>query len=421
LHGRLLENGGTGVRVRRLGGDRAGEMRITRFLRNRSVRVSEMLATAQARLGGAVEGRHVLAIQDTSVTRSKGGGGSYFHAMIAVDAQDGTLLGPLDAAFLHRTAGASATRHRRRAADKQSARWLASAKVAAKACARAARLTVIADREADMFEMFSARPVGTDMLIRAAHDRLLEDGGKLFSQVAGWPSAGLARLDLPAIPGRRARQADLSIRFGQVTIMPPKKGNWRAQEGVEVTLVELCEEAPPEGAKPLHWRLLTTHDVGSVSDALQIAALYRKRWIIEELFRLMKRKGFDIEALRIAEEAPRNKLITAVFIAAVHVMQMVYARDGIPIKGQGLRPVTDAFIPDDMPLLKTLTDRLQGKTERQKNPHPPDSLAYATWVCARLGGWTGYYGKPGPIVILAGWTQFQSIKRGAILRKTQDV
>ncbi len=38
------------------------------------------------------------------------------------------------------------------------------------------------------------------------------------------------------------------------------------------------------------------------------------------------------------------------------------------------------------------------------------------WVFARLGGWTGYYGKPGPIVMLRGLTEFQSIKHGWNLR-----
>ena len=66
-------------------------------------------------------------------------------------------------------------------------------------------------------------------------------------------------------------------------------------------------------------------------------------------------------------------------------------------------------------LLNGQSTYLEGRTERQKNPHPAGSLAFATWVCARLGGWTGYYGKPGPIVILSGWTEFQSLKHGAHL------
>ena len=164
----------------------------------------------------------------------------------------------------------------------------------------------------------------------------------------------------------------------------------------------------------MHWRLLTTRDVGTVADALDVAEAYAKRWKIEELFRTMKRKGFDIEALRIGEEAPRNRLILACLLAATVVLQMVAERDG-GSDGRALRPLTDAFDPEDQPLLEAVSRDLEGRTQRQKNPHSRGSLAFATWVCARLGGWTGYYGKPGPIVILSGWTEFQSLKHGAHL------
>ena len=43
---RLLEVGQQGIRVRPLGGDRAGEVRIGRFLRNLSVTPEEMIETA---------------------------------------------------------------------------------------------------------------------------------------------------------------------------------------------------------------------------------------------------------------------------------------------------------------------------------------------------------------------------------------
>ena len=181
-----------------------------------------------------------------------------------------------------------------------------------------------------------------------------------------------------------------------------------------MTCVDLCEEAPPEGATPVHWRLMTTREVASVADALDVAARYAKRWKIEEIFRTMKRRGFDIESLRIADEAPRNRLVLACLIAATVVLQMTAERDGA-VEGRALRPLTDAFDPEDQPFLEVVSQNLEGRTERQKNPYPKGSLAFATWVCARLGGWTGYYGKPGPIVILRGWTEFQSLKHGATL------
>ena len=72
-------------------------------------------------------------------------------------------------------------------------------------------------------------------------------------------------------------------------------------------------------------------------------------------------------------------------------------------------------MPEDIPLLEAYCAKLAGKTERQKNPHPRGSLAYAAWVCARLGGWTGYYGKPSPAVMLDGWLEIQAAKRGIAL------
>jgi hypothetical protein len=114
-----------------------------------------------------------------------------------------------------------------------------------------------------------------------------------------------------------------------------------------------------------------------------------------------------MEALRQEEGGPLEKLVVAILIAAVKVMQLVAERDGA-----AGRPLDDAFDPADLPALERVCKSLEGKTEKQKNPHPRGSLAYAAWVCARLGGWTGYYGKPGPIVMLYGLTRFHDIKHG---------
>ncbi len=98
-------------------------------------------------------------------------------------------------------------------------------------------------------------------------------------------------------------------------------------------------------------------------------------------------------------------------MAATVVQQLVHARDGSP-DGTPLRPILDAFAPEDVGFIEAVSASLEGKTARQKNPHPKGSLAFASWVCARLGGWTGYYGKPGPIVMLEGWFQLHAMKRG---------
>lgn len=421
MHARLVANGGRGVRVRRLGGDRAGEIRLTRFLRNEAVTTREMVADAARRTGERCAGRRVLAIQDTTVVRSKGGGGLYLHPVLIVDADEGAILGLAGAEFLSRDEGKKASRRRLPIWEKESRRWLDGARQASRVCASAAQLTVISDRESDIFAAFADCPLGTDLLVRAAQDRALEDGGRLFARVDGLPAAGEAVIDLPARPGRRAREARVAIRFTRAEVARPRNGvDAGLPQSVTLTVVDVREIDPPAG-ETVHWRLLTTIAVDDPAQAFAVVDLYRRRWAIEQLFRTLKTNGFDIEGLLIGEEAPLRRLVMATLIAAVTVQQLVHARDGV----QGpmpLRPMTDAFDPQDAPLLEAFCANLQGKTERQKNPHPKGSLAYAAWVCARLGGWTGYYGKPGPVVMLSGWNDFQAAKRGvALLNQNHDV
>ena len=191
----------------------------------------------------------------------------------------------------------------------------------------------------------------------------------------------------------------------------PRKG---LPDTLTVNVVDAREIDPP-ATGGVHWRLITTHAVENVADALLMVGFYRRRWCIEQVFRTLKTKGFDIEGLRTGEPSVRFKLVTATLIAAVSIQQLVHAREGDPSQGP-LRPITDVVEPDDVALIEAFFSDLEGKTARQNNPHPKGSLAYAAWVCARLGGWTGYYGKPGPVVILAGWLQFQAARRGARLQ-----
>jgi hypothetical protein len=392
-----------------LGGDRAGEIRLFRFLRNPLVTTEEMLAEAGRRTSERCQGRDILVIQDTTVVRSAGGGGDYLHAAIALDVDDGAIVGAVEARYLSRQSGRKAERRSVPVEEKESFRWLETADQAASVCAGARRITVVCDREGDIYEAFALRPPEVELLVRSAQDRSLGDGGRLFAALDVLPEAARADLDLPAKPGRAARTARLAVRFATRALSRPDRG---FRSGLPATLpvqlIDVREVDPPPGEPPIHWRLLTTRPVENAAQAWEMVALYRRRWAIEQLFRTLKTKGFDIEGLKIADSEPRNKLITATFIAALTIQQLVHARDGGP---QPQRPASDAFDPDDLPLIEAYCAKLEGKTERQKNPHPKGSLAYASWVCARLGGWTGYYGKPGPIVILDGWLQLQAAKR----------
>ena len=417
---RLVKASQSGVKVRKAGGTRSNEKRIARFLHNLSVTPEEMTESALARTGTLVAGRHVLAIQDTTSLRDDGkASGHYLHATIAVDAENGALLGLVGASFLLRRGKQKVHCNKRAFATKESARWLEATREAANLAAAGARcVTVVADRECDIYDEFALRPPETELLIRCTHNRLLADGTKLFDCTQGLAELGHVSVHVPAAPGRAERDATVVLHAREVVLHRPKRN--RAAEtaklpaALTLTYVEALEIDAPPHVRPLHWRLLTTHRVTTLDEARWIIGLYRLRWTVEQLFRVMKTQGFDIEALEMDAATAFENMVTATLIAAVVVLQMVQDRDGT-----AKRPLEDAFEAEDQPALQAICATLEGKTEKQKNPHPPDTLAYAAWICARLGGWNCYYGKPGPIVIFNGLVRLTAMLDGYRIARLQ--
>jgi hypothetical protein len=420
LLSRLVEVGQSGVALRALGGDRSGEVRFGRFLRCELVTPADMVEAAASHTRSLVAGRHILAIQDTTSLRDDGKKYSInLHPTIAVDADSGALLGLVHSEILTRDGSAGKVHcNKRPFEEKESRRWLDAIRASATLrTAGACMVTVVGDCEADMYEDFALRPPEVEVVFRVHHDRKLTDGSSLLSKPPGWQELGRETIDLPAAPGRRARQVVLALRAGLVTLKRP----WRPSAAqtaklppsVTLTLVEAREVDPPRGADPIMWHLLTSHSATTLAEARRITGFYRQRWTIEQLFRTMKTKGFDIEGSRVADGGPFENLATATLIAAIEVLSLVRDRDGT-----AGRPMTDVFAADEQPIIEAIGARQEGKTARQKNPHAHGSLAFAAWVCARLGGWTGYYGKPGPVVMLKGMLRLQAMIEGWRLAAT---
>ena len=291
LHDRLVRQGLRGLSVRRLGGSRAGEVRIGRFLRNDKVTVEKIVDRAAAGAASRVAGLDVLAIQDRTGFRDDGLGNSLVgHVTIAVEGEQGALLGLVDARVIERHGGGSKGAKSRAVCGKQSQRWLDGLRASGR-LAGAARVTAVADRGGDIYEMFADRPEGVEAPVRAAQDRAVSQGtGRLFHSLADRPERE-HKVALPARPGQSKREARSTVRFGAVTLQRPK--NRPAAPGLPahrpVFLVEAREIAPPPGVAPAHWRLLTGHRVESFGQARWITQLYRRRRVIEQLFRTISR------------------------------------------------------------------------------------------------------------------------------------
>ena len=88
------------------------------------------------------------------------------------------------------------------------------------------------------------------------------------------------------------------------------------------------------------------------------------------------------------------------------MIQLVDARDG------STRRASDVADPQQIAAGKALCPKLEGSTDRQRNPHPTGSLAWLSWIIARLGGWNCYYKPPGPKTMRDGWHRFAAIAEG---------
>ena len=408
-------------------------MQFTRFLRNPSVTAPEMVEHAAEVTSGRVRGRDLVVIQDTSEISvggrrakaqgygpiGKGGAlrGLLLHAVLAVDAATGGVMGLVDAQVSNRTGGKKVKpRRTRKTHEKESQRWIDATTRAAEVLAEANSITGVSDRESDIYEHFAACPSNMHLIVRACQNRKIEQpakhqSGSLYPHIDSLPEQGRFMAAIPAAPGRKARVTELAVRFCRVKLCKPRHGAARElPASIEVTALDVRETSKPADSDPIHWRLITTHAVADVDQARRIVDCYRRRWSIEEYFHTLKTAGFNIEAADIGDPQVRIKFVAAAAVAAVTVMQLVKARDGTT--GQKL---ADAFDPQDQPILEAISSKLAGKTAKQKNPHPNGSLAYAAWVLGRLGGWTGYYGKPGPQVMRRGLEDFQRIKFGAHL------
>ena len=417
------------VTVKRLGEDEAGEKAFGRFLHNARVSETELIAQARSHLLRQVAGRKVLAIQDTSEInfsqhkRSKasfGTGGNgvdpafLIHPVLVVDADSGVILGLLDVQLWERR-GPVTQDPMRTTDEKESRRWLAGAEAAALLRkAGAISVTVIADREGDLYPAFARRPSEVELLVRAQTDRVLAEGGHLFSHLDNLPVAESFFLDLPAIPGRAARRAKMALRFGPVGIARPCRSPDRElPKSVTLYALDVREIDPPAGVGPIHWRLISSAPIETPAAAYQAIAHYRRRWHIEQLFRTLKSQGLGLEESLIETPLVLRKLAIIALRAAIVCMQLVHARGG-----DDQRPATAAFRPEDVDVLEAIAPTVDGRTDRLRNPHPPRSLPWAAWIIARLGGWNGARNArpPGPITMHRGLQWFHAVTHGFRLK-----
>lgn len=390
-------------------GSRAKTRAAYRFFDHASTTMDNLLASHyQATIERIGQEKTVLVVQDTTslnysthpATTGLGpigpkpqGGmiGLVVHDSMAFNLE-GTPLGLLDVQCWARSPkefGKKKFRHQRPIEEKESQKWLKGFTSVAQAQRRCpqTRLVSVADREADIYELFHGAlndPAKAHLLVRAEHNRqLAEEQGRLWEHIQAEPVAGSAVIGVARQAQRAPREARLEVRFKPVRLQPPKpKGELGA---IAITAIMAQEIDAPQGVEPLQWMLLTTMPIENFDQAVEKLGWYAKRWGIEVYHRTLK-SGCKIE---------ERQLGSADRIEACLAIDMVVAWRIFHLTKLG-RETPD--VPCSVFFEQTEWKALYCFVRQDpKPPAQPPTLREAIRLLASLGGFLGRKsdGEPG--------------------------
>lgn len=347
--------------------------------------------------------------------------GLRMHSALALNEQ-GLPLGVLDVDFYPPKTGGKKPQNRP-IEEKESYRWLRVFEQLVEQAPRlgSSEVVCVGDRESDIFELFDLRRRrggNVHLLVRASYNRLLQDEPlKLFDHMAAQPVGAHVEIDIPrqratkgkpSRPGRVAlptRTAQVEIKWQKVTLAPPRTCQLKNPQPLEMYAVDVQEPDPPQGAKPVHWLLLSSLPIASKKQALRCLRSYNLRWRTEEWYRLLK-SGCAIEAHQHQTADRLARAITIDTVVGWRVMLLTLLGREAPDL-----PCELIFSSHECKLLETLQPRVAPETMAQEEANNGLTLGSAYIIIGRLGGALHRNAKelPGHQTVMRGLLRFHDM------------
>jgi hypothetical protein len=421
--------------IRRLSFDEASAKGFYRFLQNNRVSEEDIRDNLSANCVAACRDKYVICIQDTTeinlsshsnrikkdseigTTNAKNtrGLGFMLHPSLVLDAVTGVPYGYADVKIWNRPLAFSSKKERKYNTlpieEKESYRWIEVSKNTKSTLSDAVLgMVIVQDREGDIYEQFAVVPdATTELLIRARTNRTLTDKTKLFDCLSTQNPKGKYEVTVDAKKNRKKRVAQIEIRYKEIEIRKTDAASKGAAATVKLNLIE-AKETGYDGKDKICWRLLTTLPINDVDMAKNCIEWYSWRWTIEEVFKILKKEGYNIEAseLEYASSVRKMCLMIMEVIIKLFLMRLAYAEPETDIDAN------TCFSEPEQEFLEHQINKLEGKTEKQKNPYKHKDLKRYVWAIARLGGWKGYEYKrhPGITTLWIGLQFFKASMNG---------
>jgi len=333
----------TGSSIVKASGTQAAIEGAYRFIRNDAIEADD-IATAgfYSLLPELMLSNKILALEDTStlsyrhnVTKELGFTGAskkckakglLAHSVLMVDAETECTIGLAEQHRWCRKDEDFGTKHQRKQREyktKESYKWQRSSEAMTARYANVMNNIIsVCDRGSDIFDYIAYKDKHQQrFVVRARHERIVTgDGDKLTPYINQQSSAISYQVKIQQKGGRKARVANVAVRFASVIISPPKK---QAKcDDIKLTLISCNETSPPEGAKALCWKLYTTELVDCAEAALKIIRYYELRWRVEEYHKAWRSAGTQVESFRLQTRQNLEKIIVITAFIAVRLLQL---------------------------------------------------------------------------------------------------
>ncbi len=425
------------------------KMACYRFVSNKRVRVEDLLARCTMLDNSQIGGKAILCLSDTTsiglsckkrdkskwqealgVLEDNRSPGLYLHAGLCIEEGTDRVLGLGDMAIYNRPKAVGSKKEKSQARVKRRSLpynckefsvWPLVAEQVSQQYLGAKQVIHVMDRGSDHYDTIDAlQSLGPNndfvsrmrenrsIIVEGQSIRVLEHLSTLpFTDTIEVPIRGLNHVSKTTGKQvlRKARTAKLKIKYAQTEWATPL-GKEPLKAPVGVVMVQEDASTVPVGEDPIEWILWTSLPVSTLQDAIRVINAYKSRWWVEQLFRALKKDGIDFERTELRNVDSIKKWLILNMKTANDALKLVSVRSG-----KVFVPISEMFDEQGEEVLEKLNQKMEGNTEKQKNPHQKKSLSWAAWVIARLGGWSGYASQrpPGPSTMSRGLEKFKTI------------
>ena len=214
--------------------------------------------------------------------------------------------------------------------EKESYRWLETAREALELVPDNVKPIILCDREGDFYELYSEMlSLNASFVVRVTHDRDTIDGNHSVKQLRRTAACGEVEIMIPRDTRKNvpARSAKMEVAYCSVAIARPKRSDKETPHQLVLNLVRITEIG--ESKDPIEWLLATNMPVENAEDAIKIVGYYVQRWKIERFHYILK-SGCQVEKIQQRTYERIQSMLLIYSVIAAFILAMTYFARSMP-------------------------------------------------------------------------------------------